>query len=164
MMNKKAEWILFALLMITLILLEALCARLAYETLGEIMSTVYALLLVLNLVPLGLAVRNRAAAALVDVALALVIIPYQLILADRLWRAQAEANHVVAHLYEQRLSTGQYPPNLSEYRFRDPEMAAYIHDYQADEAQGGFVLSYWVGSSTTSHTYSPATGWTYYPD
>ena len=163
-MNKNTEWILFVLFMITVILLEALCARLAYETLGEIMSTIYVLLVLLNLVPLGLAVRNRAAAALVAVALALAIIPYQLVLADRLWRALAEANHVVARLYEQRLSAGQYPANLSEYRFRDSEMAAYIRDYQIDEAQSGFVLSYWVGTPTTSHTYSPATGWTYYPD
>ena len=163
-MNKKVEWVLFSLLMITLILLEALCARLAYQTLGEIMSTVYALLVVLNLVPLWLATRSRAAAALVAATLALLIIPYQLLLADRLWRVQAEADHVLTYLHEQRLSTGQYPANLSEYRFHDSEMAAYVHDYQIDETQGGFVLSYSVGTPTTSHTYSPATGWTYYPD
>jgi hypothetical protein len=163
-MNKKTEWILFILLMITLILLEALCARLAYETLGEIMSTVYALLVILNLIPLLLFFRHRTTATLIAVVLALVIIPYQLILADRLWRTQAEANHVVADLYEQRLSAGQYPPDLIAYRFHDPDMAAYIHDYQIDETRGGYVLSYWVGTPTTSHTYSPTTGWTYYPD
>ena len=163
-MNKKAEWILFALLMLTVILLELHCARLAYETLGGIMSTIYALLVMLNLIPLLLFYRYQTAATLIAVMLALVIVPYQLILAGRLWRVQAEANHVVAYLYEQRLNTGQYPPNLIAYRFHDPEMAAYVHEYQIDETQAGFVLSYWVGMPTTSHTYSPATGWTYYPD
>jgi hypothetical protein len=163
-MSKKAEWMLFAWLMITLISLEVLCARLAYETLGEITSTVYGAAVALNLVPLLLFFRHRAAAVSSALMLALVIIAYQLILADRLWRAQAEADRVVAYLHEQRLSADQYPSNLSEYRFRDPEMATYLHDYHADEAQGGFVLSYWVGTPTTLHTYSPATGWTYYPD
>ncbi len=163
-MNKKAEWVLFALLMITLILLEALCARLAYETLGEVMSTVYGLLVTLNLIPLVLFLRHRTAATLIALALALVIIPYQLILADRLWRAQAEAERILAYAYEQRLNTGRYPPSLIEYNYRDQDMAAYVHEYQLDDMRGGFVLSYSVGTPTTSHTYSPATGWTYYPD
>jgi hypothetical protein len=88
-MNKKAAWILFALLTLTVVLLEVLCARLAYQTLGEIVSAVYGLLVVLNFIPLLLFFRHRTAAALIALALALVIIPYQLILADRLWRAQA---------------------------------------------------------------------------
>ena len=163
-MNNKTKWGLFGLLMIALILLEALCARLAYETLGEIMSTVYALLVALNLIPLLLFFRHRTAAVLIALALALIIIPYQLILADRWQRAQAEAERILAYVDEQRLNAGRYPPSLLEYDFHDQDMAVYFHEYQLDDTRGGFILSYWVGAPTTSHTYSPATGWTYYPD
>ena len=163
-MTTKTKWILFMLLMIVLILVEIACARLAYETLGEIMSSIYAVAVALNLVPLLLFFRHRAAAVLIALALALIIIPYQLILVDRWQRAQAEADRILVYANEQRSLAGRYPNDLIGYSFQDREMQTYLNEYLLDDTRGGFVLSYWVGTPTTSHTYSPATGWTYYPD
>lgn len=161
---KKPEVLLFILLMGVLILVEILCARLAYETLGEVASGVYAVAVGVNLIFILLAVRSRTAAALGAVALALLIVPYQVVLADRLVRVQVEAARIVAYVYEQRLKTGDYPTDLSDYIFDDSEMAPFIQEYQRDEARGGFRLAYRVGSEWTSHTYTPDDGWGYYPD
>ena len=163
-MHKKSEAILFILLMLVLIPLEVLCAFLAYETLGEISSLVYLLLVGLNLVPIVLAFRNRITAALGAIALALAIIPYQLVLGDRLLRVQAEAARVVTYAYEYKVNTGQFPPDLAQYQFHDPDMKAFIQKYQPDNSQDGFALYYRVGTESTSHSYSTANGWGYYPD
>jgi hypothetical protein len=161
---KKGETLLFGLLMLVLIPIELLCAYLAYETIGEVVSVIYFLAVGINLVFIVLAVRNRTLAALGAVVLGLVIIPYQLVLGQRLIRVQAEAANVVSYVYEQRLASGEYPADLSNYEFHDSAMASYVQSYRPDETRGGFVLAYRVGTETTSHTYSPQDGWSYYAD
>ena len=161
---KKAEVLLFVLLMGILIPVEVLCAYLAYETIGEVVSVIYFLVAGINLVFILLALRNRAVAALGAVALGIVIVPYQLVLGHRLLRVEAEAARIVTYAYECKLDTGQYPPNLSNYEFHDPGMEEYIQSYGTDEAYGGFVLHYRVGTESTSHSYAPKHGWGYYPD
>ncbi len=161
---KKGETLLFGLLMLVLIPLELMCAYLAYETIGEVVSVMYFLAVGINLVFIVLAVRNRTLAALGAVVLGLVIIPYQLVLGQRLLRVQAEAARVVSYVYEQRLATGEYPADLSNYEFHDSAMASYVQNYRPDETRGGFVFAYRVGTETTSHTYSPQDGWSYYAD
>ena len=104
------------------------------------------------------------AAALGAVTLALAIIPLQLMLGHRVLRVQAEASRIVAHVYEQRLATGEYPVDLADYEYRDPTTRKYVQLYAADESAGGFLLAFRVGTENTSHTYSPDVGWSYYPD
>ena len=161
---KKTETLLFALLMLILIPLEIICAYLAYETIGEIVSIVYFLAVGIYLVFIVISVRYRTVAALGAMVLAFAIIPYQLILGQRLIKVQAEAARIVSYLYEQRLGIGEYPADLSSYEFHDPEMEKYVQNYRVDETRGGFILAYRVGTENTSHTYSPKDGWSYYPD
>jgi len=161
---KKPEIVLLFLLMASLAPLEILCAYLAYETIGEIISNLYFLAIGFNLIFIIVARRSRTLAALGTVVLALVIIPYQLQLGYRLLRLQAEATQTVAYLYEYKAQTGTYPPDLSRYTFADPALQPYFHEYQAGGQGSNFLLSYYVGSPSTSHTFSPENGWSYYPD
>ena len=163
-MNKRTEVALFALLMLVVVPLEVLCALLAYETLGEIMRAIYLFLVVLNLPIVFLALRSRLAAGFCAVALAAVIIPYQVMLCDRLIRVQAEAGRIVTWAYESRIASGQFPADLSMYRFRDGDMKPFVQQYQRSAESGGFALFYRVGTESTSHSYSPVNGWGYYPD
>jgi hypothetical protein len=161
---RRSETALFISLMAALVPMEILCARAAHETLGEVTSALYFMAVGLNLPFLLLAIRSRAIAALGATVLAVSIIPYQLVLTDRLFRVQAEAARIVSYVYEQRLIRGDYPVDLSDYAFHDPGMAAFIQEYRRDEASGGFYLAYRVGTESTSHTYTPKGGWGYYPD
>lgn len=158
-------WLLTALILV-LALLEAACVTIAYHTLGEIPRFLYGLIVAAgNLGILLLAWRNRWAAAFAALLLALAIVPYQTVLAVRLCRVQAEAAHIVAYAYEQRLQAGQFPADLTGYTFGDAAMRPFIQGYQRDAAAcGGFCLFYRVGTESTSHSYSPRNGWGYYPD
>ncbi|MGI5918002.1 MAG: hypothetical protein ACOX9A_16320 [Anaerolineae bacterium] len=164
-MKNRMEIILFALLMVVLVSVEWLCARLAYWTLGEVTSFIYKLAVVgLNLVVIIVAARNRPVASTLAMMVALLIIPYQMMLGDRLLRVRAEAAGIVAYAYEYRIETGGFPTDLRGYTFRDRAMEPFIQHYERRDEQGGFFLGYRVGTVNTSHSYSPAYGWSYYPD
>jgi hypothetical protein len=163
-MLKRPAFHVFALLMLVLVPVELACAYLAYETIGEISSMLYYFAVGLNLVFIVVAIRFPRAAAVGAVLLGLAIVPYQLVLGDRLIRVQAEAAQIVGHVYEERLRTGQYPADLGAYEPLDPRMKAFIQRYERKDTVGGFLLAYRVGTETTSHTYTPDGGWSYYPD
>jgi hypothetical protein len=164
-MSSKTNYFTFALLFITLLPLEILCAFLAYETLGEIFSHLYLMGIILLHVPIiVLALRQPVVAAIGIVVLALLIIPYQVMLGHRLMQVQAETTQIVAYLYEQKAETGAYPANLSSYTFGDAALQTYIQRYQPGEMGKTFTVFYRVGTETTSHWYSSETGWGYYPD
>jgi hypothetical protein len=135
---RKTESLLFILLMIILTPIEILCASLAYETIGEVVSRLYIVATVgVNLIFILLSLRSRIAAALGAVVLALLIIPYQVMLADRLVRVQAEAARIVAYAYEYRLETGDYPGDLSSYVFTDFEMGHLFKSTNRIKARAG---------------------------
>jgi len=161
---RKPTTQLFILLMLVLVPLEIGCAYLVHETIGEVTSSLYFLAVALNLVFIVAALRYPRAAGLGALALALAIVPYQLVLGDRLLRVQQEASRIVAYAYEERLAAGAYPADLSDYGYHDPAMQKYIQRYAADDSAGGFFLAYRVGTENTSHTYTPENGWGYYPD
>ncbi|MBM4032696.1 MAG: hypothetical protein FJ291_13035 [Planctomycetes bacterium] len=161
---RKVDILLFSLLIGVLVPLEVWCAFLTYETIGEVARVVYFAALALNLPLIVLGVRYRLAAALAAFALGAAVIPYQLVLCSRLLRVQKEAASIVAHVYEERLKTGKYPADLRSYVFRDPGMKPYIQGYELTDDGGGFLLTYRVGTESTSHWYHPKDGWGYYPD
>ena len=163
-MQKRAEVILFVLLLSILVALEATSAFLARETMGEITGVIYWFAIGLNVVFVALAFKYRAAAIVGMLLLALAIVPYQFGLAHRLWRVQNEAVRIVAYAYEQRLATNEFPADLGNYKFRDTDTQSYIQEYRVDKTVGGFRVCYFVGTISTSHCYSPINGWTYYPD
>ena len=162
--KNRVEISLFILLVGILIPLEVFCARLAFETIGEVTSMLYFMALGLNLIFVLLAFRSRALATLGIILLALAIIPYQLFLGDRLVRIQAEASRIVTYVYEEKLATGDYPSTLANYKFHDPNVDAFIQSYRVDADSDGFSLFYRVGTETTSHSYISQVGWGYYPD
>ena len=162
--GSKVEVFLFLLLVGVLVPLEVLCARLTFETLGEVTSLLYFTAVGLNLIFIVLAFRSRSLAALGVVLLALAIIPYQLYLGDRLFRVQAEASRIVTYAYEEKIATGDYPATLANYAFHDPDMEPFIQSYRVEQDGSGFSLYYRVGTENTSHSYTSQTGWSYYPD
>jgi hypothetical protein len=162
--NNRLEVSLFILLVGILITLEVFCARLAFETLGEVTSLMYYMALSLNLIFVLLALRNRTLAILGIIILALAIIPYQLFLGNRLLRTQAEASRIVTYVYEEKITTGDYPPTLANYKFQDPNVERFIQSYQVKADSSGFSLFYRVGTENTSHSYISQVGWGYYPD
>ena len=95
--------------------------------------------------------------------LALLIIPYQFWLGFRLWQLQNEAAAIVTHVYEQRLATEEYPATLEGYTFNNPSLTSHFR-YQTDGPECEFRVDYHVGTPTTSHSYCPSFGWSYYPD
>ena len=164
-MRTRTDVLLFALLLGALIPLEFVCALLAYETVGETTSGIYLVSIIgLNLLFLAVAFRYRAVAAIAVVGLALLIIPYQVILGDRLLRVQAEVTRLVSSVYEQKFMSGVFPSDLSGYTFSDTEMKTFIQSYQVSQTCEQFTIFYRVGSESTSHWYSSEDGWGYYPD
>ncbi len=160
----STEAALFAALSVTLIVLEAISALLAYETVGAVVSILYWIGLGANLILLLLVFRGRRAAAAGMVLLALLLVPYQFTLAGRLWRVQTEASQIVAYAFQTRIAEDAFPADLVGYAFHDAAAKPFIGEYRQDSPGGGFILCYWVGTPSTSHCYSPKDGWTYYPD
>jgi hypothetical protein len=164
-MKIKSEIFLFIILICTFVPLEILCTLLAYETLGEITSKLYLISTIgINLLLFVLFFRYQSVAILGVFVLALLIIPYQTMLGNRLMRVQAETIHIVAFVYEQKTTSGKFPSDLSRYSFHDVEMKTYIQSYQLDEADEKFTVFYRIGTESTSHWYSSKEGWGYYPD
>jgi hypothetical protein len=162
--TRKVELLLFVLLVGLLVPLELFCAYLAFETIGEIVRSMYLLAVGLNLLFIVLAFRHRTLAMLGVVLLALAIIPYQLYLGDRLLRVQAEASRIVTYVYAERIDTGAYPSSLADYKFLDREMERFIQRYRVEDDASAFSLFFRVGTENTSHYYLSQTGWGYYPD
>ena len=156
---------MLALLLVVLVPVELICAAAAYETIGEVASAFYWFIIILgNGVVLVVALGSRAIAGTLALLVGLMIIPYQVVLMDRLSRIQTEAARIVAYAYETRLRTGAYPADLTGYTYADPPMRKFIQHYERSSWNGGFQLTYFVGTETASHWYSPDEGWMYYPD
>ncbi len=161
----KTETFLFWALFSSMVVLELLCAQLAYETIGEIMSAAMTIgIVIFNSLFAILARRSKLLAGVGVVLLALLIIPQQVRLGQRLWEVQSEANAIVGYVYEHRLDHGTFPADLAEYSYANPDAAQYIQDYRLLENDTEFMLLFFVGTDSTSHWYSSETGWGYYPD
>jgi hypothetical protein len=146
------------ILMAVLVPVEYACARLAYHTIGEVISAAYVMLVLANIVPLAFVIPAPRVARVLLILLALLIIPYQLFLGVRWWRVHREAQRIVEHAQNHKAGTGGYPADLSGYVFRDPGVQEFI------SYDGGTNVMYSVGSSGTLHWYDEDEGWLYYPD
>lgn len=155
--------ILGLLLLLVLLPLEFAAADLTFETVGEVASALSFLLLVLDLPIFVLILRRPLVGALTALALATAIVPRQVVLGLRLQGLRQEAAAIVGYAYEHHLTTGEFPPDLEGYESRRPQLMRFV-GYEADSDRSGFFLHYWVGTPSTSHWYSPASGWGYYPD
>ena len=171
MIGKAADassWFCFLVLLAVLATLEGLCAMVAYETLGEVTSAMLMVAVLGNLLPVLLfALRVRAAAVIVALLIALAIVPYQVVLANRLRELEQESSEIVSWIDLQRLETGRFPANLASYHFRRPWLKEHFTEYLMPDGQG-FNLSFYVGNRGTSHSFGAtadkAGGWGYYAD
>lgn len=180
MMRTRKLTLTFGQLFVGLFIAESLCAILAYSTLGDLAGFAYVFgVILLNSIVVALSFRNRTAAVVGAVVVALLVIPYQVVLGHRWLIVQEEADRIVAYAYERRTSNGSFPADLSDYQFRNAYARTFIQgnylvlrgNFATDE-QGqiyyvegkGFELCYWVGIEGTPHCYTPATGWRYYSD
>lgn len=158
------KWnISFVILLTTAIVLERFCAELAFHTIGEIISAFYYFAIWLNIIPLILyAVEFRKTAIAIILVLAFLLIPYNLFLGYRFIQLQKETKAIVEYVYEIKARTGSYPQDLSGYTFKNPHLEKHIQRY--DIRGNEFTLSYYVGTTGTSHWYDSGSGWDYYPD
>lgn len=148
-----------------LIVLEIFCAKLAFETLGEIDSGLLLFLVALNIIPLTLLIlkKHKEVAMGLLLLIALIIIPAQLCLGFKLLYLKEEAANITAFVYEQKFATGNYPNDLSSYTFSFPKLQK--HFSYRKESDQAFKILYFVGTKSTSHFYySEHKKWSYYPD
>lgn len=158
----ETKWLILALLI--LVPLEIYCAEQAFETIGEITSAMYWVLVIAgNLFVVMLAFIHRQVAIGAAFLLALLIVPHQLLLIERHAAVRSEATRIVAYACETKKRTGAYPADLSQYEFANPSTREFIQAYHPSD-RTGFRVAYYVGTRSTSHWYSPAEGWCYYPD
>ena len=149
----------------SLVVIEIFCGKLAYETLGEITSAVYFLIIAVNIIPVILIILNKQKNISIGIILFLgfMIIPCQFYLGSKLLSLKEEAANLTAYLYEQKISNNDFPKNITGYEFTSPGLKKYFNYTQKADDQ--FALSYYVGTPTTSHFYNSDTKkWGYYPD
>lgn len=149
----------------SLVVIEIFCAKLAFETLGEITSTLYFFLIAINIIPIFLLLfnKNKHFATGIILLIGFIIVPYQLYLGNKLISLKEEAANITAFLYEQKNDNAIYPKDLSEYVFAFPELRKNFNYNQ--ESANQFRLYYYVGTESTSHFYNSDTKkWGYYPD
>lgn len=153
----------FVIFLTGAILLEICCAELSFHTLGEIASFVYYIFIGLNIIPVILyVVKFKRTAAFIILGIALWLAPEQLSLGYRYVQLQDEAHAIVEYVNKTKIETGSYPKDLSGYKFKNPHLEKHIQEYRAGD--NDFTLRYYVGTTGTSHSYSPEVGWSYYPD
>lgn len=149
--------------MVLLIAAEIACAELAWHTIGEVVSSLYVILIFFNIIPflLGFTKFRRLAVGLALLC-ALLIIPYQVLLGYRWHLLRQETLSIVAHVNQVKKQTGEYPPNLSAYQFLHPRLQHHI-TYEYYEPTN-YSVYFYIGTPDTSHWYNSNSGWGYYPD
>ena len=144
------------------IALEAHAAQVSYYTIAEMASVALFCAILLNVVAvLVLAFGRGKTAEVLAVLLAALIVPEQILLQIGWNRRDSEARSVIAFVEATKKQTGTYPDDLSGYYFRHADLQGQIRSTK-NPTKIKFV-SYSVGSNSTTHDYSPAHGWFYYP-
>jgi hypothetical protein len=174
---QKKDLVYFGILLAILIPLEFYAAHLAFETLSELASGFYYFIIIFNLLPIGLFfLERRTVAMILCVGLAAFIIPYQLYLGYIHSNLKEEAANITNYVYDYKLEKGVYPKTIANYKFKYPELKQHFRystrtkKFQGDKLTWiddpqGFQLSYYVGTTSTSHFYNPKLKqWGYYPD
>lgn len=148
-----------------LIVLEIFCAKLAFETVGEVASAGLLWLVALNIIPLTLLIlkKQKEIAMGLLLLIALIIIPAQLYLGYKLLLLKEESANITAYIYEEKINKNTFPADLSGYTFSFPKLQK--HFTYLKKSDGNFEIFYFVGTENTSHFYvSEHKKWGYYPD
>lgn len=154
-------------LVVPLIAVEAGSAVLAYYTLGATESWYYAAAIVVgNGIVLAVMFAHARLARIAFLLLAVLIVPYQLLLGVRWWRCHHEAERIIDYATRVHLANADYPVDLSHYVPRDPHAFRFITYNARDRALPGLgcVVYYHLTSRSVSHWWNPRDGWRYHPD
>jgi hypothetical protein len=133
------------------------------ETQGEVMQAALRVLVWANIscaVAWWWSPRSALVGAL---TLGLLIIPYQLVLLDRLTRLNTEVMRLADARLRLQAQGKPAPLTLNDRELSNPRLRKWI-DYQVDENGRDFVFYYFVVDRGISHSYDSKTGWFYYPD
>ena len=96
------------------------------------------------------------------VLLFVAIVPYNLYLMQKMWRVQTEALDVNTYLQNYYEENGVFPEDLSGFVTESGGALSTCIAYTREKES--YVLTYFVGTPTTSHFFRPRDGWNYYPD
>jgi hypothetical protein len=139
----------------------------AYHTMGSTTAgMIFLLSVIAHLLPaVASAGRDHRMAlrlaAIVGLLILGVVVPCQAYLGSRLLTVEREVRRVVAYAEEVKTSKGQYPADLSGYRFEAPSAENYVVYMVSPE---GFHVDYWVWSPSVAHWFDSNSGWEYYAD
>jgi hypothetical protein len=162
--QRRPPFLRFIVLLALLLPLELAAALLAFHTLSEIDSGLWRLAVTLNLFFfIAYWLNARQLPWMGVICFALVLIPYQMLLGCQWVLIRRESQRIVAFVEAEEETTGQFPTDLTGYRFSYPRLAGRIH-YTRLRQPGSFQVTYYVGTPSTSHWYTPEGGWGYYPD
>ena len=153
---------LMLVLLAVLVPVEFGCGLMAYHTLGEISEWLVRLLVLVNLVFLAaFAFGSRRLAIIGVLVLAICIVPYHVTLGLRWWLIHQEATAIIDFAEHTRIETGEFPSDLTAYKYRHSSIKRYIQYRHRPQT---FRVSYHVGTTSTSHWYDRGGQWQYYPD
>jgi hypothetical protein len=156
--------VIFLLAGVVLLPTEFYCVVSALETQGEVIQGLLWMLLWLNVVWMALFWWFPRLALGGLFAMGLLIMPYQVLLLDRLTRLNAEITRLVDSRLRLRTEGQPVPSTLDDYKFSDPQLRRFIGSYGVDENGRDFYISFFVVDPGISHSYNSKTGWFYYPD
>ncbi len=137
--------------------LEIYSSMKAEFTLSENISLYFILLSVFSTIIYFVCVirkKNNSAAAILCISF-LLVIPFNLFLADKLYRLKNDADNKIAWIYQQKKITGEYPNKLIE---------PFDKKFYYKKNTEGFELSFTVFIDQTRYYYSSEEGWIYYSD
>jgi hypothetical protein len=160
----KKERILALFILIAILWpLDIIASMVAFETAGEVAS--YYLIMgciFINFIGFLCLLLHFWSSVVVMVIFQLMLIGGQIFLAFRMHYVKAEAANIVSWVYSEKVKTGSYPKDLSNYVFLRPEYKKYIQDYGSSD--NNFAILYYITSRNVSHHYDSEEGWGYYPD
>ncbi len=162
--DKKYNYILFTILIIFFLAFELIAMNLAYENFGWYLNRILYLFLFLNLIPIFLFIFNKKGSSIFSlIFIGFFIIPIQFYYANINLKLKEEGANITSFVYQEKLKTGQFPLNLSSYKYKYPRLKN--HFFYRNEKKD-FTVGYYVGSETSSdfHYGHKRGKWEYYDD
>lgn len=112
----------------------------------------------------------RTTALVLAVAIAILVIPYNTLLLQRVSALNEERDHVVAYINQVKADTGAYPDDLYGYKYQNWALYDFFRIYtplRYPTLEEPFGVSYCPvakAECTFGYWYSPKYGWTYSDD
>jgi hypothetical protein len=160
---KKERFLALIILIAILWPLDIIASMVAWETAGEVASMYLIMLCIcINIIGFLCLLLHFWSSVMVMVIFQLMLIGGQIFLAFRMHYVKAEAANIVSWAYSEKVKTGNYPKDLSNYVFLHPGYEKYIQDYGS--SKDSFAVLYFITSPNVSHYYGSEKGWGYYPD